>query len=306
MTNHTGNKWLIDQEYLSCKKQDIGIWRKKSLPVSKSKTEFMTAHVCADISCTVSHCFFDTQFKSDIYYNLPTTLLIFGLQGYSHFRFSESAHQCIIREGDVWLINIDGQALERITQAGLHSRMAVIKYSTTRINKAFNDADDICTLLKGNQMIRLGHQEAPQRWIAQLVENPMLSATDRLIAEARALELIARWLAPTEITESHKNAELQAVIDLLTKDLAATPSLDDLAAAAGMSHARLNRLFKICHGATVFDWLRNYRLQRARYFLQNPQRSITEIAFQCGFSSASHFSQAFKKHFGYSPSQSRK
>lgn len=302
----TNRNWLIDQQYLSCKTEDIGIWCKKSLPLAKSKTEFLTAHVCADISCTVSDCFFDTPFKSDIYYQQPTTLLVFGLQGYSTFSLSGSHNQHVIREGDVWLINVDNQEIQRSTQAGLHSRMAVIKYSTQRINNAFNDADDICTLISGNKMIRLGHQETPYRWISELVENPMLSAADRLIAEARALELIARWLAPTQVKSLDQNNELQPVIDQLTEDLASTPSLEVLAAKAGMSHARLNRLFKICHGVTVFDWLRNYRLQRAHYYLKDSQRSITEIAFQCGFSSASHFAQAYKKQYGHSPSQNRR
>ncbi len=206
MTDQTNHNWVIDKQYLSCKAQDMGIWCKKSLPLTKSKTEFLTAHVCTDISFTASSCFFDAPFKSDIYYQQPTTLLIFGLQGYSTFSLSGSSNQCTVREGDVWLINVDDQELQRSTAAGLHSRMVVIKYSTQRINRAFNDADDICTLISGNKMIRLGHQETPSRWVSELLENPMLSAADRLIAEARALELIARWLAPTQIKKLNQSS----------------------------------------------------------------------------------------------------
>mgnify|MGYP000374434333 CR=1 FL=1 len=305
MNAATASQWLIDQRYLNCSQSEMGTWCKKSLPVARGKTEFLTGHICPDISCTLSNCMFSQNFESNIRYNKATTLLIFGLKGYSDFRFADNSQTCTVREGDVWLINTGGTEICRHTPAGIHAKMSVIKYSTERINSAFKASDDICMLISHNQMIRLGHQESPDQWISDLVNNPMLSATDRLLAEARALELIARWISPAQPETTVEEPSLQAVTDLLIRDLAHPPSLSELAREAGMSHARLNRQFKKHYGATVFDWLRSYRMQRACTYLRDPQRSITDIAFQCGFSSASHFAQSFKKQFGHSPSEYR-
>lgn len=306
------SQYLIDKKYLSCSNAEMGTWCKKSLPAQQGKTEFLTAHICPDICCTLSDCLFSRDFKSSIRYATATTLLIFGLKGYSHFSFTTEHKSCTVREGDVWLVTTRGEGILRSTPANVRSRMSVVKYSTDRISRAFKASDEIQLFISRNQMIRLGHQESADVWISELVNNPMLSAADRLLAEARALELIARWITPdttkqsaVPLTNLSTEIPLQDVIDLLIKDLANPPSLERLAKCAGMSHTRLNRQFKKFYGLTVFDWLRNYRMERARSYLKDPQRSITNIAFQCGFSSASHFAQSFKKQYGSSPSEFR-
>jgi len=48
------------------------------------------------------------------------------------------------------------------------------------------------------------------------------------------------------------------------------------------------------------------RLELAHQALQHTSANMTDISEQYGFSSSSHFSHRFKKHFGYSPSQMRK
>jgi len=56
------------------------------------------------------------------------------------------------------------------------------------------------------------------------------------------------------------------------------------------------------------EYIRNCRLEYSRNLLQSPlqrSRSITEIAFAAGFSSSAHFSTAFKKRYGVTPSAAR-
>jgi AraC-like DNA-binding protein len=57
-------------------------------------------------------------------------------------------------------------------------------------------------------------------------------------------------------------------------------------------------------GLTPSDYLRACRLEAARQLLSSPaaaSRTITEIAFECGFASSAHFSTEFRKRFGSSP-----
>ena len=297
------NAWKINSQTLHRTLKNSGTWCEQALPMLEKQTQFFSAQLCRDISCTVSCCHFKQPYQSHIHYEKPTTLLVFGVEGISQFSFPNHTVSCIVRPGDVWLLNIDDQVLSRATPANTTSRMAVIKYATERINQAFHQSDMHSMVLHGNQMIRVGHQQSPDDWIDRLVKNPMLSISDRLFAEAKALELIARWISPTHDTAN--DVTLQPVIDLLIHNLAAPPSLDSLAKAVDMSHARLNRQFKHHYGMTVFDWLRRHRLERARGYLMNPNQAITSIAFNCGFSSASHFTQAFKAYFGATPSQFR-
>jgi AraC family transcriptional regulator len=293
---------MIDSQYLSCHPTDIGIWRRQSLPNIKGRADFLCAHLCADISFTVSDCLFKEPYQSSITYPQATTLLVFGITGVSYFRFKDSEVECSIREGDVWLVNTDGAEMLRTTLANKEAKMSVIKYSTARINKAYKNSDEICTYLSHNHMVRLGCQEPSADWVSSLMDNPMHSAADRLIGEAKALELMARWITPNELASTQTLSPLQSVVDMLTRDLIRPPTLTALCRASDMSHTKLNREFKKHHGVTVFNWLRRYKLERAHFYLQDGSRSITEIAFTCGFSSASHFSQAYKTNYGKSPS----
>jgi AraC family transcriptional regulator len=96
------------------------------------------------------------------------------------------------------------------------------------------------------------------------------------------------------------------VVERLVADLTRPPSLDRLAELAEMSHVRLNRCFRKAYGKTVFEWLRDYRLERARRCLEEPRQNVTDIAFLCGFSSSSHFATAFRHRYGCSPLEYRR
>lgn len=306
MVDTLDKTWLIDKNYLDCREEEQGKWLRKSLPSQSQFTEFLSAHLCKDISCTVSHCLFTEDYQSLITYDEPTTLLVFGVEGISHFEIPSTGQKGTVRTGDVWLFNVIDQQLLRTTPAKVSSKMTVIKYATHRLRLAFSPYQDSHPVLSTNEMLRLGFQQKPEHWIEALVKNKLVSINDRLLAEAKALELIAKWYTPSEIKTVNNNPQLQPIIDLLVANLANPPTLSELANHVFMSHARLNREFRKTYNMTVFDWLRKHRLTQARTYLQDPVQSITNIALITGFSSASHFTQAFKTEYDVTPSKYRK
>jgi transcriptional regulator GlxA family with amidase domain len=54
-------------------------------------------------------------------------------------------------------------------------------------------------------------------------------------------------------------------------------------------------------GVTPYQYLLGVRMEKAKELLGNLNYSITDVAAFCGFESASHFSNVFKKTTGYSP-----
>ena len=71
----------------------------------------------------------------------------------------------------------------------------------------------------------------------------------------------------------------------------------------GMSRVHLFRKLKALTNQSVTEFVRTLRLQKAKRLLQEGQLNISEIAYQTGFSSASHFSRTFKKVYGEPPSE---
>lgn len=74
---------------------------------------------------------------------------------------------------------------------------------------------------------------------------------------------------------------------------------------AAMSTSRFMRFFKVATGMTFVSYLTHVRLNHAAEMLQNPQKSICEIATAAGFSDQSYFGRVFQKQFGVAPTRFR-
>ncbi len=79
--------------------------------------------------------------------------------------------------------------------------------------------------------------------------------------------------------------------------------LDDIAAAAEISRRGLHEGFRRHFGSTPMAYLRAVRLDLARAALRAGAGSVTEVAFDCGFSHLSKFAKAYRERFGEKPSE---
>lgn len=82
-------------------------------------------------------------------------------------------------------------------------------------------------------------------------------------------------------------------------------TLADSAAAAGLSTYHFLRLFTRVLGVTPHQYLVRTRLRRAARLLQEPQRRVTDIAYEVGFADLSNFVRSFHRAAGASPAQFR-
>jgi len=77
--------------------------------------------------------------------------------------------------------------------------------------------------------------------------------------------------------------------------------IPELARACGCSESLLSLRFKRATGIGVHAYLQGFRLQQAASLLAQTKRSVTDIAFSCGFQSPGYFKDAFRKVYGISP-----
>ena len=92
---------------------------------------------------------------------------------------------------------------------------------------------------------------------------------------------------------------------LLEQRMENPPSLLELARLLGTNDCTLKKSFKQYHGCTIYEYILQYRMESAMNMLQHSEAAITEIAYATGYHSIYAFSKAFKKYFGYPPSQGR-
>src|SRR3954462_10073930 len=78
-------------------------------------------------------------------------------------------------------------------------------------------------------------------------------------------------------------------------------SVDDLAAAAGLSRAHFSREFRRAFGESPHAYLLTRRLERAAALLRTTDNSVVEICLAVGLQGVGSFTTSFTRHFGISP-----
>jgi AraC-like DNA-binding protein len=134
-----------------------------------------------------------------------------------------------------------------------------------------------------------------------------------LYVRAKVIELLslqlARFNASDFIDESGLSSrdieKMNRVRDLITASPEITYSLAHLARLAGTNEQYLKRHFKMIYGKTVFNYLHSFRMERAKELLLSGDKKVSEIAQEVGYQHPTHFTQAFKKYFGYLPARVR-
>lgn len=100
--------------------------------------------------------------------------------------------------------------------------------------------------------------------------------------------------------------KLRTVFDYINEHLCEKITLTELARELDMSHFYFSRLFKISTGITPHQYLIQQRIERAKQLLRQPDKTIADVAMDCGFANPSHFAKHFRKYTGVTPKQFRK
>jgi AraC-like DNA-binding protein len=137
---------------------------------------------------------------------------------------------------------------------------------------------------------------------------PVGASAQRLWYEVKALELATEFFFSSGRGETLCTRAQQAAAErverakaILLEDLSEPFSLEGLGRRVGCSHFYLSRTFTKQTGLTISQWLRRARLERAADLLWQGKCNVTEAALEVGYSSLSHFSEAFHEMYGCCP-----
>lgn len=113
---------------------------------------------------------------------------------------------------------------------------------------------------------------------------------------------------PSEAAESEQEETPEPLFIVRFKDVVekrlsdSELSVDDLAAAMNLSRVQLYRKVKAISGSSPIELLRTARLNRGYQLLIQTNKTVSEIAYEIGFTAPSYFTRCFKNEFGISPS----
>jgi len=111
---------------------------------------------------------------------------------------------------------------------------------------------------------------------------------------------------PQPTSDYHvENKWVKRALLLMEQNLSRPLSTNDIAERLNISKRQLERLFIGDTGESLQKFYRVIRLSYGLWLLQNTQRSITDIAQECGFADTAHFSRAFRGKFDKRPTEYR-
>jgi AraC-like DNA-binding protein len=151
----------------------------------------------------------------------------------------------------------------------------------------------------------VGRDELRKAYFAtKVVANQQHSSVVKLLSIfAQHLSMITN-----QIVVQQENAELPVVTkakEYIQLNQAEELSLTRVAKAVNTSSFYFCKLFKKATGLNFTDYVSRVRVEKAKNLLLNPNLRISEIAFEVGFQSLTHFNRVFKKIIGQSPTQYR-
>lgn len=156
---------------------------------------------------------------------------------------------------------------------------------------------------------RISNSPAIQRCALDLIHCTYRGAMKRLYVESKAMELIALY-AQEEAGESRPYVlhpddvdKLHAVRKLILNHVEAPLSIKELAYRAQINEFKLKKGFRALFGITVFELVRQKRMERAIRLMEEGRMNVGETAVSLGYSNISNFTTAFRKQYGCNPSE---
>jgi AraC-like DNA-binding protein len=100
-------------------------------------------------------------------------------------------------------------------------------------------------------------------------------------------------------------AAVSKAIRLIRKDLSTTLSVPTIAGHVGLSPSALHHHFRAVTGTSPLQFQKQLRLLEARRLIQANIRSVTDAAYEVGYSSPTQFSREYRRAFNHPPSHDR-
>lgn len=263
--------------------------------------EYQAKYITEDIKLS---CYQDNFFKSDIMFEHH--MLIWFISGET--KIVQSQGTSIFREGDIFLIPRNQLAtIINYPKDGLPHKTVVMHLTTAWLQKYYAGLDIKPKVTDTPDIRHYDHHPLLESCLSSLIPYFEMTELPADIANLKITEAVTILRAiDASIDNTLANFEEPGKIDLATymeRNFMFNMPLEKFGYLTGRSLTTFKRDFKKTFETTPQRWLTKKRLELAHYNLAEKKKKPIDVCYEVGFENLSHFSFAFKKQFGLTPTE---
>lgn len=263
--------------------------------------EYKAKYITDDIKLS---CYDDKFFKSEIMFEHH--MLIWFISGETKIVQAEGTY--LFKAGDIFLIPRNQLAtIINYPKDGLPHKTVVMHLSVNRLKEFYSNLN-VKPKASATQKIRsFSNHPLLESCLSSLIPYFEMRELPENIASLKITEAISILrVIDKDIDNILANFEEPGKIDLagfMEKNFMFNMPMEKFGYLTGRSLTTFKRDFKKKFDTTPQKWLTQKRLELAHYHLTDKHKRVVDVCYEVGFENLSHFSYAFKKQFGYSPTE---
>lgn len=239
----------------------------------------------------------------------------FNIKGKGKFIFNNNSYTLDLKEEKALLLYNPQKELPLNLQIDPKTWIISILISIKKFHTLFSSDTEMIPFLSKDNLEKKYYGEesiSPSMAIVlnQIFHYNQNSSIKTLYLKGKSYELLSLFFNTNEdpnaehcpfLSDEENVLKIKKAKEIIIKNMAEPPSLQELADQVGISLKKLKAGFKEIYGETVFNFLFDYKMEFARKLLDSGSYNVTEVGLQIGYSTSSHFIAAFKKKFGTTP-----
>ena len=259
----------------------------------------------------------DTDVELNYNYNISKDYIQFHfcLKGFSKFLFNEGSYVFNVKnENSILLYNPDKELpIDLLLDS--KSQVLSILISIKKFHGLFsNEADQISFLNNDNIGNKLYKEKNIGPMIAiilnQMYQQSMDLTMYKLYLRGKVFELMSLYFSKDKemdieqcpfLADDNNIKKIKLAKEIIISRMIEPPTLIELSKEVDISLKKLKQGFKQVYGSSVFSFLLDYKMQVSKRLLSSGNYNVNEVALKVGYSTATHFINAFKKKFGTTP-----
>lgn len=239
----------------------------------------------------------------------------FCLKGSCKFLFNNGSYSFPIENGSSIMLYNPQQELPIDAFLYPGSLVLSVLISIKEFHGLFsNQADQISFLNKDNIDNKFYKEKKMGPMILvvlnQMIQQSLHESMYKLYLKGKVFELMSLYFNKNKdmdieqcpfLVDDKNIKKIRLAKEIIISRMIEPPTLNELANEVEISLKKLKQGFKQVYGASVYVFLLDYKMQVSKRLLSSGNYNVNEVALRVGYSTATHFINAFKKKFGTTP-----